>query len=120
MLIALKTAGLMILIAYASDNVAAFFFGAYSLFFVLLVVPVIEESARYYATGRFCWTAEPHQAALIGLFIGLAEVGTKTFEAALFASDELQQPLLFLGVTSGSIPIHVALTMAFYATWHGR
>ena len=117
--IALKTAGLMILIAYVSDNIAAFFFGAYSVFFAVLVVPVIEESARYYATGRVCWTAGPCRAALIGLFIGLGEMGTRTFEAVLFASDKLH-PLLFLGVISGSIPIHIALSTAFYAIWHGR
>jgi hypothetical protein len=43
--VALKTAGLMILLAYVSDNVAAFFFGANSVFFAVVVIPILEESA---------------------------------------------------------------------------
>jgi hypothetical protein len=118
MQIALKTAGLMALIAYPVDNVASFLFGL-TVFLYAFVVPVVEESARYYAAGRFCWTAEPRKAALIGLLIGLIEIGTRTFEGLVFAPVEFRSPLAY-AVNSGSVPIHVALSMAFYAIWHGR
>jgi hypothetical protein len=117
MFMPLKFASLMILLAYVVDNVAAIVFGA-SFLMAVVVAPAIEESTRYYVAGRICWTAGPRTAAMIGLLIGLGEVGTKTFEAALFNPNF--HPLLSSGPILVSIPIHVALSLAFYSIWSGR
>jgi hypothetical protein len=79
----LLTAIVMMSLSYVFDNIASFLISGGFLFHVI-AVPAIEESARYYAASRFCWVAPPGKAALIGLLIGLLEIGTKTFEAALF------------------------------------
>jgi hypothetical protein len=115
---ALVTAVVMVALSYVFDNIASFFFRGSSLLFVI-VGPVIEETVRYYATSRFCWTASVSKAALIGLLIGLMEVATKTFEAALFWPVPFQAfpTLMFASV---SLPIHLALSLAFYAIWYGR
>lgn len=114
----LLTAIVMVALSYVFDNIASFFLRGGFLLFVI-AGPAIEESARYFAASRFCWTATPGKAALIGLLIGLLEIGTKTFEAALFQPGPFQAlpNLLFASV---SIPIHLALSLAFYAIWSGR
>ena len=114
----LLTAIVMVALSYVFDNVASFLFRGGFLLFVV-AGPAIEESARYFATSRFCWVAKPGKAALIGLLIGLLEIGTKTFEAALFRPGPFQAlpTLLF---ASPSVPIHLALSLAFYAIWSGR
>ena len=117
MFMPLKFASLMILLAYVVDNVAAIFFGV-SFLMAVVVAPAIEESTRYYVAGCLCWTAGPRTAAMIGLLIGLGEVGTKTFEAALFNPNF--HPLLSSGPILVSIPIQVALSLAFYSIWSGR
>ena len=115
----LVTAGLMVLLSYIGDNIAAFVFHRVPFLMFVYVGPVVEETVRYYVASRFCWTAGPRKAALVGLLIGLGEVGTKTFEAILFAPGR-SQPLLALSLHSASIPIHVALSLAFYAIWNRR
>ena len=52
------------------------------------------------------------------MLIGVGEIGTKTLEAVLIRSTEIQ-PLL-LAFFSGSVPIHVALSLAYYSIWNGR
>jgi hypothetical protein len=86
--------------------------------FHVIAVPAIEVSARYYAASRFYWVAPSGKAALIGLLIRLLEIGTKTFEAALFGPRP-SEPVPALVFASISIPIHLALSLAFYAIWSG-
>jgi hypothetical protein len=114
----LLTAVVMMSLSYVFDNIASFFLRGGFLFHVI-AVPAVEESARYYAATRCCWTAPPGKAALIGFMIGLLEIGTKTFEAALFGPRpfEMLPALIFASI---SIPIHVALSLAFYAIWSAR
>jgi hypothetical protein len=114
----LLTAIVMMSLSYVFDNIASFLLSGGFLFHVI-AVPAIEESARYYAAIRFCWVAPPGKAALIGLLIGLLEIGTKTFEVALFGPGPFESvpALVFASI---SIPIHLALSLAFYAIWSGR
>ncbi|WP_262030629.1 hypothetical protein [Microvirga sp. Mcv34] len=116
---ALLTAVVMMSLSYVFDNIASFFLRGGGFLFHVIAVPAIEESARYYAASRFCWVATPGKAALVGFLIGLLEIGTKTFEAALFGPRpfEVLPALIFASI---SIPIHLALSLAFYAIWSGR
>jgi hypothetical protein len=94
----LLTAIVMMSLSYVFDNIASFLISGGFLFHVI-AVPAIEESALYYAASRFYWVAPSGKVALIGLLIGLLEIGTKTFEAALF-EPRLSEPVPALSRSS--------------------
>lgn len=73
-------------------------------FYVVVLVPLIEESVRYAAvrmSGH--WRTSPASAALVGALVGLFEMGFKSVPTGL--------ELAYVS----SLPIHIALSVAFFA-----
>jgi hypothetical protein len=88
-------------------------------FFDGVVAPVVEETIRYGIALNMLWVTTPGTAAAIGAAWGFLEVAAKMIESNAHVGLDVRTLLNVAGF-SPSIPIHIALSLAFYSYGRGR
>lgn len=86
----------------------------------VIVMPVVEETTRALsAYACHVWKVPLRAAMLFGLVYGVFEMALKLSDQQAHIGPDVRTILNILGV-AGSIPIHVALSVAFYSLQRAR
>lgn len=116
----LLAAALMAVAAYGIESVlVAWGLPANTLLSLVVVAPLIEEALRYAIAKRWLWQLSFSGAVLFGLIVGTLEVVAKMIDSGAHVGPDVRT-LLNLAGFYGSIPIHVSLSVAFYALQRRR
>ncbi|WP_262299025.1 hypothetical protein [Microvirga sesbaniae] len=104
----------MAALSLAGGLMAGSFVPPNTWFVMVALQPAIEETARYMSARKFVWEADLKTAACIGGLIGLLEIGSKALMSQMIFKLDFATLLSLIGF-SPSLPIHIALSVAFYS-----
>jgi hypothetical protein len=113
-LIVAPYAGLMAIASYLILTATTTVVPANTYLSAVVLAPAVEETVRYFVARTMFWRASPLMAAGIGFAIGVLEIIAKLIGSGTNIGFDVRT-LLTLAGFSGSIPIHIALSVSFYS-----